>query len=732
MKKYSSLALTLVLICSQLFTTLAQQQRTEPQESDDDVVRITTNLVQIDAVVTDKEGRQVTDLRPEEFEIYESGRRQQITNFSYISVGSSAPAQAVTAATSSSPSKKSSGVEVSTPVLPARLRPEQARRTVVLVVDDLSLSFESTKFVQRALKKYVDEQMQPNDLVAIVRTSSGVGTLQQLTADRRQLGAAIERVRWSPRGRTSARAVEPRSDMNETAGSTATGVDAAKGGTSDDTLKENAALDTIAALNLVVRGLREIPGRKAVMLFTDSLQMASFGIQGLGSVVVRMRELVERANRASVVFYTMDSRGLQTLNFDASEGSFNPISRTSRMPHQTATIIRDRRQTFFEEQDGMNFLARETGGIFNKNSNDFNKGLQRMLDDQRGYYLVGYRPDESTFDKKTGQRRFHNLKINVKRGGVHVRSRNGFYGVADPEARPATERTAEQRLAAALTSPFAASEIDLRLTAVFNHTPSAGSFMSSLIYVDPRNLSFTEEADGWRKATLDIVAVIFDIDGRPVDQVNETREVRVSQDDYQRLIASGLTYMLNVPIRKAGSYQLRAAVRDASSERTGSATQYVEVPDLSKNQLAVSGITLQGVDQNAAGQAVGSVSQAATGKANGADPQAGPAVRRLRQGMVLEYGYIIYNAQQDRTTGKPNVTTQVRLFRDGKVVFTGRVSPLDISQQRDWKRLVAGGRLMVGTELAPGEYILQVIVTDLAAKEKRGTVTQWIDFEVLK
>jgi hypothetical protein len=111
---------------------------------------------------------------------------------------------------------------------------------------------------------------------------------------------------------------------------------------------------------------------------------------------------------------------------------------------------------------------------------------------------------------------------------------------------------------------------------------------------------------------------------------------------------------------------------------------------------------------------------------------AGPAVRRLRQGMILTYSYIIYNAQLDGA-GRPQLQTQMRLFREGKEVFTGKLSPLNADKQTDMKRLDAGGRLLVGGNLVPGEYVLQVTVTDALAKNKRySTSTQWIDFEIIK
>src|SRR3982751_2151371 len=196
----------LLLICSLLIPVAAQNQNPPPaqpkpaqqkplpqtQSVDDDVVRITTNLVQVDAIVTDKSGKLVTDLKPEEFEIYEDSRAQKITNFSFVaSEGESAP----------QPVAEKSSNKSAPPVPPVRLRPEQVRRTIALVVDDLGLSFESTAYVRQALKKFVDRQVQPGDLIAIIRTGGGMGALQQFTSDKQQLYAAVERVKWNPMGR---------------------------------------------------------------------------------------------------------------------------------------------------------------------------------------------------------------------------------------------------------------------------------------------------------------------------------------------------------------------------------------------------------------------------------------------------------------------------------------------------------------------------------------------------
>ncbi|HEX2640997.1 MAG TPA: VWA domain-containing protein [Pyrinomonadaceae bacterium] len=180
-KLFPTLALVLVLAC----ISLAQQPTPTPDS--DDVVKISTSLIQIDVTVTDKSGKVVRDLKPEEFEVYENGKKQAISNFTFISNTREIEPPAASPASGQ--------------VLPPPpIRPERVRRTIALVVDDLSLSFESTYFARRALKKFVDEQMQDGDLVAIIRTGAGIGALQQFTTDKRQLYAAIERLRWNPAG----------------------------------------------------------------------------------------------------------------------------------------------------------------------------------------------------------------------------------------------------------------------------------------------------------------------------------------------------------------------------------------------------------------------------------------------------------------------------------------------------------------------------------------------------
>ena len=201
MKHRTHLAVLLAFVLSvQAFAqqppaSVPQTPQSTPQTSDarddDEVVRITTNVVQLDFVVTDKRGNHVTDLKADDIEVFEDGHEQRITNFSYIST------EPTTTPTAENTIAHTPATKSALPPSAPRRR-ENVRRTIAIVVDDLGMSFQTVVPARSALRKFVEQQVQPGDLVAVIRTGGEVGALQQFTTDKRQLLAAIERLRWNP------------------------------------------------------------------------------------------------------------------------------------------------------------------------------------------------------------------------------------------------------------------------------------------------------------------------------------------------------------------------------------------------------------------------------------------------------------------------------------------------------------------------------------------------------
>jgi VWFA-related protein len=734
MKKTTVLAAVLALVFSASGPALPQQQLPpsptpapqKPETASDDVVRITTSLVQVDAIVT-RDGKQITDLTAADFEILEDGRAQKITSFSYVSNESGTRTGAPVATSI----QRKGADKLAPPDPPRRLRPEQIRRTMALVVDDLSLSLDTAESARNALRRFVNEQMQPDDLVAIVRTSAGIGALQQFTSDKRQLNAAIDRVKWLPvRGRVSP--FEPMrggpSNLSTRPGSLVEEEDPTRDPEAEaNEFREDLFVEsTMGALNFVVSGMRDLPGRKSVILLSHGFVLPPSNrrsASGHATVWQRLRHLIDLANRTAVVFYAVDVRGLVYTGTTAADDTGGLTTA------QKDYLLDAREKELLDTRGGLDYLSTQTGGFLMKDSNDIPGLIKRVIEDQKGYYLIGYRPEGSTFD-----RRFHKIKVKLNHPNLRVRSRSGFFGIENEERRELPS-SRNQQLYAALISPFAAVGVDLRLATFFTNTEQEGSFMRSLMYIDAHDLTFAKQPDGTYQTTLNVIGVSFDGSGRLIDSSDRIQTLNLKEEIYRKALRDGLIYSFNAQIKKPGAYQLRMAVRDTASARTGSASQFIQVPDLKKNRLVLSGLIVNGLT---AAEAAKESGVAAAGDTRGLESgESGPnpftstTVRRFRRNSTLAFAYVIYNARLDKAN-VPHLTAQTRIFRDNEPIYVGNVMPIDGSRHPDLKRINISTQLQFGNRLPPGEYVLQVIITDTLANEKYGTATQWIDFEIVR
>ena len=708
-----------------IFCAVNYAQTPTPTPVEDDLIVISTSLIQIDVTVTDKKGRIVTDLKPEDFEVYENDKKQDITNFSFVS---SVPE------TNNSPVQKTNKNSAGIPIPPVQIRPEQVRRTIALVVDDLGLSYESIYQVRRALKKFVDEQMQPNDLVAVIRTGGGTGSLQQFTSDKNILYAAIEKVRWNPIGRAgisafaaveptlqeqiAANGATPRTNTTET---TESNIQAEKDRmTAFSELREDIfSVGTLGAINYVVKGMNELPGRKSIMLFSDGFSICTdTDMRKDAGRCDQMRDALQRltdlSNRAAVTIYTQDARGLTYVGMSAQD---NISLTTQKLEEQ----IGNRTKELRDKQQGLSFLADETGGRAVFNNNDLNLGLEKMLEDTKGFYLLGYEPDSETFDPKT--RRFNKLTIKVKNEDLTVRYRSGFFGVTDADVKRADAKneTPLQQILKPLTSPFTVNEINLKLNTLFGNDNKNGAFIQSFLYVDAKDLKFSDAPNNSKQATIDILAISYGENGAIVEQVGQNYSITVKNDKYQKLLDEGFVYNFVFPIKKPGAYQMRVSLRDATSTKVGSASQFLDVPDLKKNNLTLSGIVLENLTE-ADWKAQGAAEKQTTAMMD-------TSLRRFKKGTILRYNTEIYNAKIDQTK-KAQLQTQIRIFRDGKLILDGKQNPLQTNENGKSNQFSFAGAIALGTEMPAGDYVLQIVVTDNLAKSKQKLATNWVQFEL--
>lgn len=675
---------SLMLLCVLTTPGVAQTKPAPPPPlpaDQNDVVRINTNLVQIDAVVM-KDGKLVPDLKAEDFEIFEDGKLQQITSFAYIS---------------NVPSKTDAGPanerDKSVPFIP--LKQDDVRRTLAIVVDDLGLSAASMSTVRRQLRKFIAEKLQPNDLVAIIRTGTQIGALQQFTNDKRVLNRAVDQLRWNLCSRVGVDVLPPfNASFGMSRGDNACGGSSFHG--------------TYGGLRVVLNALAELPGRKAMMVLSDSLpiedQDAPFWIgEGqYGDPTTRrmaLQRIAEKAIRSSVVIYSIDTQGLQPVGPTAAD-SFSGNARMTGM--QMNRLMADRARLLFRRQEGGDMIARQTGGFQVRNSNDYR--FEDVLREQSGYYLIGYRPTDETFNRK-----FHRVKAKVKRSGMNLRTRYGFYGFSEEDdIRPPQTKTNM-----ALMSPFGAQDITVDFTSFFANDKLAGSVIRSFLYLDAKDLTF-EKANQKNEAKIELNGVIVGDNGVIVDQIKHSSVLSLSDKDYEQALRDGIRIRFDMPAGKPGSYQVRVAARDVTSSHVGSAGQFLEVPDLRKKRLAASGIILRAFVDGAE-----------------VDTAVSPAVRRFASSSNLYYAFVIYNAAIESASGRPNLVVASQLFRDGKRVASLPEEPVDIANQSDLERIFVTRTIRLGADLEPGHYYLQLVISDRTAKDK-PPATQWVDFEIVK
>jgi hypothetical protein len=253
---------------------------------------------------------------------------------------------------------------------------------------------------------------------------------------------------------------------------------------------------------------------------------------------------------------------------------------------------------FDRNGEGPAYLASETGGYFFRNPSDLSIAVSQSIDDQGGYYLLGYTPDARTAERDRQGRTFHRIAVRVRgRSGLTVRSRKGFLGGRDPgplaQGQAGSAGTGDG-LTAAAVSPFAASTLDLRLTGFFAGRDGEQSIVRTLVYVNAASLEFQRGARGKPGETyLEILTLLLDERGTPVKRDQQSYRVRRGDDAHAQ---GGFIYRLDVPVKAPGPYSVRVAAREVASNKVGSASQFVIVPDLTRKRLTLSGVLLSGSD----------------------------------------------------------------------------------------------------------------------------------------
>ena len=713
-------ALTWVLVFALLFTPLsaAQQPADRGRQDQPEVLRVFTELVQTDVMVFDQQGKFVTDLKRDDFELKIDGKLRPVEFFERVTSGSRNEESQLAAARGATGNRG--------PAASGGAVPLDRGRPIFFYIDDLHLSLTGVKQTKSLLTKFVNEKMGQNDEAVISSASGQIGFLQQLTDNKAVLRAAVERLQYrNPTVRDSERPtmtefhalrIDDRDQditnyfveamLKDNPGMTAEMALSLVNSRARSILDYSSRIttDSLSGLESLVKSAKDLPGRKLVFFLSDGFYLDRRN----SDVDSRLQRITSAAAKSGVVIYSIDSKGLVSGMQDASTSGTIDLSgrfQAATMGEVTAS------------QDGLNALARDTGGKAFFNSNALDPAVEKALQETATYYLLAWKPDPEA--KATSKFRRIEVKVPARRG-LTVMVRRGFFDIDPaPEANkkdnpktPPVEAPAASALANVMRNTFPQREIPVTLSLSYLSLPEKGLVLSAQMHVPRAFFSFAP-VNGKDTAVIEVAGALYNVKGQRGAEfkdevvVNRNPDPRAGQD-----LAYGQPIFLG-----PGLYQMRVVARDKNSGRIGSSHEWIEIPDLSKGQLALSSLLL-GIRSGTA--AVREV------KNEDALLSVGLSIdHRFSNTDFLRFMVYVYNAAKS-TDAKPDVALQVQIVRDDQPVVTTPLKKITIDPTTDLGRVPYAAEVSLA-DLPSGLYNLKITAVDRVTK---SSATQETRFEI--
>jgi VWFA-related protein len=652
-------------------------QPPKPTETED-VVRITTELVQTDVMVFDKDGRFVPGLEREQFELLIDGQPQEISLFESVLAGGRKETSTLRAARDNKPTQPATG------------EPDESvrSRTVLFFINDLHLSASSVSRTHKLITNFVNQMMRPEDQIAITSASGQIGFLQQLTDNPAVLHAALERVKIVPgssrdgdRPYMSDYAAYLMVERNDRALFDYFVEATMKANGMPEPMRPIAAAQVEQrSRRLVVQGdfiiknalsslvnlmnvTAKLPGRKLVFFISEGFVPNFTG----SDFTTMIRRATSSAARSGVVIYSLDPRGLHIDSaFDASNsGGYDPSGVFQNRMSGERTFV----------QEPLHALAADTGGRALLNSNDLEDQLQKGLDETSRYYLLAWRP----LDEKQRASNFSKIKVTIAgRPGLKVQLRRGYLGPPPGKSEVKVDTTASATLEGTNTlgvTETSTEELRAALGLGYKQTLANAMQLTSSVQLSARSYD-----GGSGTLVVNVLGAVFDSKGKGVGSFKQRIEVPRTASEAPPAYAT-VNHQVDVP---PGLYQVRVLAYERGTTKLTNAMEWIEIPKLKAGIFAISSLFLGEIP--------------ATGTAQVGVNASGLFARSSR----MRFTTHMYHAASPL-----HLTAQIKVMRGTEAV----IAPPEIKINAD---KVYTGEFPLSS-LAPGDYVLDVTINDKTA-----------------
>ena len=635
-------------------------------------IRVNSDLVLVNVSVRDKRGNLIRDMKPSDFTVLEDGKPQQLRSFDLEDVerfAQSGPAQVEAQA-----APQAANLLTGSETKPASIR---NRRLIVLLFDLTNMEPDELNRASQSALHFIDKQMTPADLVAVVSFSSSMQVNQDFTSNHDLLSQAVRRMQG----------VEGQGMEAGTTGSAEGQPDQGQAYTEDDTeyniFNTDRRLQAIASL---AKALQDIDQKKSVLYFSSGMDRDT-GNENQS----QLRAAINVAVKANVSIYPVDSRGLQAI---VPGGSAQSASLHGKAAYN-GNAITSAYDSNFRTQETLVTLASDTGGKAFLDSNDFSKAFAKVQADMESYYVLGYRSTNPAMDGH-----YRKITVKVNRPDVKLDYRRGYYGPRD--FRHFTRDDRDRQIEAELNSDLPNTDLPVYLSTQYFRTES-DRFFVLLSAVVPGSAIPSGASD---QASLDVLGLVRDQQSKfPVGNIRQTIKLAIENGTVGRRKNAQYNTGFLLP---SGKYHLKFVVRENQNGKLGSFETDFAVPDLRKAPLKMSSVVL-------ASQRVASTQKKSQNPLVSDGAELIPNIAHVfAVDQPMMFYYEIYDpakAGKSDTKAPIHVLTNIQFFRGKvKVYETPLVETGELN--RPERRAAAFSFEVPAAQLQPGWYTCQVNVID--------------------
>jgi VWFA-related protein len=528
----------------------------QPSQSSTFTLKVNSDLVLTNIVVRDKKtGAVVKGLTEKDFTIVEDGKPQHIASFDFENVDEAA---ALNEATINAAAPNGVfGAKTGT----ANQEELRNHRLIVMFFDITSMQPDDLDRAQDAARNYINKQMHPADLVAVVSLDTTLSLDQDFTSSKDLLLKAVN----SYNGTQGA-------GYGLGATSTSNQVEDASSFTPDESEYNDLNTDReLFALEDISKSLAYLNEKKSLLYFSGGIQRD--GIENQAS----LHAAINASVRANISIYSVDARGLQAISplGDATTGNLRGANSFN------GAALQNNLDSNFATQEVMAGLSADTGGKAFFDTNDFSGAFDRIQKDTSAYYVIGY---HSTDLRRDG--RYRHLSVKINRPDVKLEYRPGYYAPADYQHATKDER--ERQLEEELASDLPSTDMTVYLQALYFRSGENRFFVPISLVVPGSQIPFVKGGDR-DKATLDIIGQVRDAAGHDIGDIRDTVKLAVDQAQQVRQKNVQYTTGFSLPV---GKYHVKFVVRENETGRMGSFETDLTVPDLKKAPLKMSSVLL--------------------------------------------------------------------------------------------------------------------------------------------